>query len=188
MPETALGIVKDDELTNHPLLQVPWSRLLASFKHQQPKSPTARPPLVLIRGLPGSGKSTLASGFKGYLHRETDQFFVGEQGNYHFDKEKLRQAPLWCQQEALTALQAGTKVVVSNTFTQPFELHPYLVMASWLGIPLQIQEAKGQWQNSHQVPEEALQAMRKRWYPLEPGHYTPFYCPLAGQAGESPRN
>lgn len=168
----------DAPLCNHPLRQVPWSRLLASFQHQERQPLQQSPSLVLIRGLPGSGKSTLASGFTSYLHLEADQFFVGEQGDYHFDKEKLLQAHLWCQQEAFTALQAGSKVVVSNTFIQPFELHPYFVIASRLGIPLQIQEAKGQWQNRHQVPEEALEAMRKRWYPLELGHYTPFYCPL----------
>ncbi len=98
--------------------------------------------LVLIRGLPGSGKTTMASvlSLLGYKHFEADMFFVGDDGVYRHDSTMLKSAHAWCQTNVRNALKEGHRVVVSNTFTQHWEMQPYFDM----GVSIQILEAGGQ--------------------------------------------
>jgi len=97
---------------------------------------TARGELVLIRGLPGSGKSTMALVLAqvGYVHYEADMYFM-QDGQYQYDSRQVRQAHQWCREQTLRALQAGKRVVVSNTFTRLQEMEPYfpwpLTFAWW---------------------------------------------------------
>ena len=89
------------------------------------------PKLILIRGLPGSGKSTLAKQYVAqgsFKHFEADQFFVDANGNYNFDPSKIKFAHQWCQDQVRKALVEGYNVVVSNTFTQKWEMKAYLDM------------------------------------------------------------
>lgn len=118
--------------------------------------------LVLIRGLPGSGKSTLAKSMQGYMHFEADMYFTRD-GEYIFDHSKIKDAHAWCQWWVKDNLSRGYKVVVSNTFTQKWEMQPYLDMAEHLGVPVRIIEANGNFQNMHGVPDEAIERMRARW-------------------------
>lgn len=121
--------------------------------------------LVLIRGLPGSGKSTMARAMTGYVHLEADMFFVGDDGVYRYDREKIKAAHLWCQRETRKALARGESVVVSNTFTRRFEMEPYFGMARKLGVSVRVIEATGNWPNIHGVPPEVIKKMRQRWEP-----------------------
>lgn len=119
--------------------------------------------LVLIRGLPGSGKSTLAKAMTSHNHIEADMYFVRPDEGYVFDPSKLRAAHGWCQSEARKLLETGRNVVVSNTFTQKWEMQPYIDMAASLNIPIRIIEATGNFKNVHGVPDEAIERMRARW-------------------------
>lgn len=119
--------------------------------------------LVLIRGLPGSGKSTLAKSMPTHRHIEADMFFVKPYVGYEFDSRKLREAHGWCQTITSDLLREGRCVVVSNTFTQKWEMQPYFDMAAALNVPVRVIEATGNFKNVHGVPAEAIERMRARW-------------------------
>lgn len=123
--------------------------------------------LVLIRGLPGSGKSTLAKSMNTHWHIEADMYFVQPYVGYVFDPRALSAAHGWCQSEARRMLGENRRVVVSNTFTQKWEMQPYFDMAASLGVPVRVIETKGNFENIHGVPEEAIERMRARWEAIE---------------------
>lgn len=151
---------------------LPWQRVYGLFEYY-PNRIASDPLLVLIRGLPGSGKTTLAGTYQGFCHYEADQYFVDAQGTYRFDECKLAEAHQWCQRHTHDALAAGYSVVVSNTFTQPFELLPYFNMALTLQVNLCLVEATGAWKSVHPVPDDIIKLMKARWYPLKAGYYVP---------------
>lgn len=117
--------------------------------------------LTLIRGAPGSGKSTLAKAMVASgmadLHVEADMFFVGPDGEYRYDKDRIGDAHSWCLRQVADALMRGERVVVSNTFTRAWEIAPYLAF----GRP-QIIRCEGRYQNVHGVPDETVERMRGR--------------------------
>lgn len=115
--------------------------------------------LVLIRGLPGSGKSTIAKKMDNFVHLETDMFFMNCDGEYEFDHSMIKKAHEWCQEQTKTFLDMGQNVVVSNTFTQYWEMKPYLNM----GYPVLIKKADGNYKNIHNVPDDVIERMRQRW-------------------------
>ena len=126
--------------------------------------------MILIRGLPGSGKSTLAS----LLHKtelfywcEADHFFLDEEGNYNFDIKQIKEAHDYCKSMIADALAHNLDVIISNTFTQKWEIQPYLIMAKAYGIEPLIIETKGTWPSVHNVPQEVLERMKARWETLE---------------------
>lgn len=93
--------------------------------------------LILLRGLPGSGKSTLAKSLGG-IHIEADMYFM-ENGEYKFDGSKIKLAHNYCQSQTKSWMSTdGTqvnvdKIIVSNTFTQEWEMTPYYEMAEKFG-------------------------------------------------------
>ena len=125
--------------------------------------------LYLLRGLPGSGKSTLAKNLGG-SHFETDQYFMKD-GQYNFDVTKLKDAHKWCQSSVELAMIQGhisednSVIVVSNTFTQEWEMKPYSDMADTYGYTVfsLIVENRHGGVNQHNVPEDKLQAMKDRF-------------------------
>lgn len=130
--------------------------------------------LILIRGLPGSGKSTMARTIAGsmnmfgvkVMHFESDMYFIDHKGQYIFNPEKLKDAHEWCQTTTRTLLFNGYNVIVSNMFTQKWEMQPYIEMAAVRGAQLEIQTAQGNFENVHGVPPEVIEKMRARWETL----------------------
>ena len=119
--------------------------------------------LVLIRDLPGSGKSTLARSMHSHEHIEADMYFVDDLGQYEFNPTQLNNAHKWCQLACRTHLKGGRDVVVSNTFTQLWEMQPYFDLAVEHGATVRVIEATGNFENIHDVPENSIQRMRERW-------------------------
>jgi predicted kinase len=124
--------------------------------------------LILIRGLPGSGKSTLAKNLQasiGGVHLESDQYFAYA-GTYMFDPTKLVDAHKWCQDWADISLRARQTTIVSNTFTQMWEMKPYLELAKEYNVRVQVIHVESNFGSVHNVPEATIQKMRTRWEPF----------------------
>ena len=124
--------------------------------------------LILLRGLPGSGKSTLAKSLSNALtgYAEADMFFMRD-GEYKFDPNMLGLAHAWCQNQVRNWMGAYglDEIIVSNTFTQDWELEPYYKLAEEYGYIVFsiIVENRHNGINEHNVPEETLDKMKKRF-------------------------
>lgn len=122
--------------------------------------------LFLLRGVPGSGKSTLAKSLGGD-HFEADMYFIRGLGDvYQFDASKLKNAHSWCQMMTETSMMdSKERIVVSNTFTQEWEMESYYELAEKYGYRVYslIVENRHGGVNEHGVPEEALQRMENRF-------------------------
>ena len=129
--------------------------------------------LVLLRGLPGSGKSTFANFvWNDYAICEADKFFYDSEGNYLFDASKLKEAHKWCRDEVEIRMkdnevnpQYYPEIVVSNTFTQEWEMDEYFKLAEKYGYMVFtiILENRHGSKNVHNVPDEKLEQMRNRF-------------------------
>jgi predicted kinase len=128
--------------------------------------------LILLRGLPGSGKSTFAKMLSD-CHYEADMYFTDSDGNYNFDPTKLKNAHQWCQEEVYNAMidnhtsygLDNSVIVVSNTFTQDWEMEKYYEMAKEFGYKVHsiVMENRHGGVNVHNCPEEKLEQMEKRF-------------------------
>lgn len=126
--------------------------------------------LYLLRGLPGAGKSTLASQLSD-VHFEADMYFTNENGQYLFNPSEIKKAHAWCQSEVHTAMILNhttgdnEKIVVSNTFTQGWEMEPYYKLAESYGYRVFsiIVENRHGGENQHGVPEDKIEEMRVRF-------------------------
>jgi hypothetical protein len=121
--------------------------------------------LYLLRGLPGSGKSTLAKELGG-RHYEADMFFVDKDSNYNFDATKLSEAHAWCRHSVMAEMKVGEPIiVVSNTFTQAWEMSAYFDLAEELGYQVfsLIVENRHGGKNLHGVPDDKLEQMKNRF-------------------------
>jgi predicted kinase len=127
----------------------------------RPGRPATTARLTLIRGLPGSGKSTMAKRFPG-LHVEADMFHIKD-GQYCFDRESVGIAHAWCRSIAEKALSSGCDVVVSNTFTQKWEMDPYFELAREYDAIIDVITATGHFESVHSVPVEVYESMVRRW-------------------------
>ena len=121
--------------------------------------------LFLLRGLPGSGKSTLAKSL-GAEYIEADMFFMRD-GEYKFDPSKLKDAHNWCQDVVETWMDAMAydRIIVSNTFTQEWEMEAYYKLAETYGYRVYslIVENRHGGTNQHGVSNEKLEQMRNRF-------------------------
>ena len=127
--------------------------------------------LVAIVGASGAGKSTLAKQL-GDAHFEADSYFMID-GEYQFDPTKLRKAHEWCQSQIelaminnhVTAGLDNSDIVVSNTFTQAWEMDAYYELAKQYGYMVftVIVENRHGGINQHGVPDEVLTKMRDRF-------------------------
>ena len=125
--------------------------------------------LYIVRGIPGSGKSTFAKslvGIKDYCHKEADMFFIDKNGNYNFNPADLKESHQWCQEEIEFLMRLGhTSVVVSNTFTQEWEMEPYNKLAEKYNYKVfsVIVENRHDGDNTHGVPEDKIELMKNRF-------------------------
>ena len=121
--------------------------------------------IYLVRGIPGSGKSTFAKTLGGE-HYEADMFFIDANGEYKFDSSKIKWAHEWCQDMVyMDMIKEIPKIVVSNTFTQEWEMRPYFELAKNYGYKVfsVIVENRHGGTNQHEVPEEVLTKMCERF-------------------------
>jgi predicted kinase len=120
---------------------------------------------VICRGIPGSGKSTFAKTLGG-VHIEADQYFVDADGNYNFDGSKIKNAHAWCLDRVKTDMVvAREKIVVSNTFTQEWEMDQYFKLAKEYGYTVFsiVVENRHGGTNVHNVPEDKIEQMKNRF-------------------------
>jgi predicted kinase len=130
--------------------------------------------LILLRGLPGSGKSTLA---RTLVHSgsicEADQFFINEEtGEYKFNPDEIKIAHQWCKDEVENRMKRNQEnpqhhptIVVSNTFTQEWEMDAYFKLAEKYVYKVfsMIVENRHGGKNIHGVPDEKVEVMRNRF-------------------------
>jgi predicted kinase len=125
--------------------------------------------LFLLRGLPGSGKSTLAKSIGG-IHIEADQYFI-EDGEYKFDASQLKNAHNYCQGQTQAWMKTNgdqvnrDRIIVSNTFTQEWEMAAYYEMAKEHGYTVYsiVVENRHSGVNVHGVPTDKLEQMKNRF-------------------------
>jgi predicted kinase len=128
--------------------------------------------LYLLRGLPGSGKSTLANQF-GDTYFEADMYFINEDGEYNFNGADIKKAHQWCQSQVELAMIQNhitdgldsSDIVVSNTFTQEWEMEPYYKLAGSYGYRVfsLIVENRHGGENIHGAPADKIQIMKDRF-------------------------
>ena len=120
--------------------------------------------LILLRGVCGAGKSTLAKLITSNVF-EADMYFENN-GKYVFDPARIKQAHEWCRTMVKAAMFCGNeKIVVSNTFTQEWEMQPYFDLAKEYGYRVHtvIVENRHGGVNAHGVPDDKLEAMTNRF-------------------------
>ena len=126
--------------------------------------------LYIVRGIPGAGKSTFAKTLGG-IHIEADQYFIDGEGNYNFDGSKIKLAHEYCRAQTGAWMSSDgsqvnvDKIVVSNTFTQEWEMEPYFELAKKYGYKVftVIVENRHGGTNQHNVPEDKLEQMKNRF-------------------------
>ena len=124
--------------------------------------------LYIVRGIPNSGKSTFAKTLvkRDYCHKESDMFFVDEDGNYNFKPSQIKDAHKWCQEEMDFLMKMShSPVAVSNTFTQEWEMDAYFELAkkyNYKVFRVIVENHHGN-TNDHNVPDDKIEQMRSRF-------------------------
>ena len=126
--------------------------------------------LYIVRGLPGSGKTTVADEMM-VSDTTADDFFIDRDGVYRFDSDKISAAHAWCLSETSRHIWEGRTTVVHNTFTQRWEMEPYILLAERLDVRLVVvslfdgglTDEDLAARNSHNVPIDAITRMRDRF-------------------------
>lgn len=119
--------------------------------------------LHIVRGVSGSGKSTLARKLGGY-HVEADMYFEDADGHYNFDPSKLKSAHRFCQKRVEGSMAVGEPlIVVSNTFTEFWEILPYIHLAEVHEYKVDITTLTEVYGNIHDVPESVVEKQKNRF-------------------------
>lgn len=128
----------------------------------------SRAKVYIFRGLPGSGKTTAAKK-TGFELVAADDYFTGLDGSYNFDVKKIGAAHSYCKKRVDNLLRQGKDVAIHNTFTQHWEMKPYLDMAKKYGAEVKVFRMPEDsidilfLRNVHGVPKETLIKMKDRF-------------------------
>jgi predicted ABC-type ATPase len=156
-------------MDDKPVEANPFKQVYANAISDLGKKLDGQRSLVLVRGVSGSGKSTFATHLAaklGHVVHSTDDFFM-QDGAYRFDGSKLGTAHKWTQNNVDKDLEAGKNAVVANTFTQHWEMAPYLESAKKHGAKVHVFNTVFPGKNVHGVPEAGIKRMKDRWEPFE---------------------
>tara|TARA_R110001632_G_C11059239_1_gene385679 strand:- start:1 stop:390 length:390 start_codon:yes stop_codon:yes gene_type:complete len=121
--------------------------------------------ITIIRGVSGSGKTTYAKKIEA-LHLENDMFCM-QDGVYEFDFDEIKRRAGHCLRLAKLAAKTECDIVISNTFTQVWEMQPYLDLAKKHNAKLKVIALKTKYKNTHGVPDFAIERMYSRWEDFE---------------------
>lgn len=138
---------------------------LAREGNIQPKT------LVMIRGPPGSGKTSFAKELCSLIDASvftTDDFFVGEDGTYIYNRTKLAEYHRLNQLRAKDAIDKGKTVIVPNTNIHLWEMREYARYAVFRGYQIIFVQCELQCidneqnENEHGVSSQKVKAMQKQ--------------------------
>ena len=104
---------------------------------------------------------------------EADKYFIDkETGEYNFGITKIKEAHKFCKdtvetymKDSLVNDQFYREIAVSNTFTQEWEMEPYIELAKQYGYQVTslIVENRHGGVNEHNVPEDKIEIMKNRF-------------------------
>ena len=130
--------------------------------------------IILIRGLPGSGKTSFADMIDYDYCIATDDFFIKD-GIYDFKPELLPVNHNKCikmvKEKVNRHRTLGCNIVVHNTFSERWEMQPYINIALEYGFNYRVTDIYDGGlndeelfkRNEHGVPLESICNMRSRW-------------------------
>lgn len=127
--------------------------------------------LYLVRGLPGAGKSTFAKKISVNTFEADTYFYIN--GVYVFDSSRLREVHAMCQKAVENAMEESydtngvlyEDIVVSNTFTQEWEMNNYFILAkkyNYRVVSLIVENRHGN-KSIHDCPDDKVELMRQRF-------------------------
>ena len=154
-------------------IQPTWDDATLSVMMNLVKDTEENKQVVIFRGIPGSGKSTLARTIQsmepGTVIVSADNYFIGPDGVYTFDPNKIKNAHAQCMSEFNNALKKRNvkMIIVDNTNIQRWNFLAYINIAEKMRaqvtvIRLNADKSVGS-RNTHGVPEETIQSMYSRW-------------------------
>lgn len=132
---------------------------------------TDKKKLIIIRGPVGTGKTTMAKAilakYPEYKHLEVDMVFTDKDGGYHFNLLELGKACEWCATTAEQYMNEGHSLVVSNPFSQIWEMEIYFMVAKSLDYEITLMDCMTFFGNPHNVEQKVIDAQRERWESAE---------------------
>lgn len=118
-----------------------------------------------MRGVSGAGKSSVSKLFGSKAICSADDYFM-HNGEYKWYGEGLGKAHAWCKRKCEQYMKIGAElIIIDNTSTRAKEFKTYVDMAkkyNYIAHSL-IVENRHNGINTHGVPEEIIEAMRKRF-------------------------
>lgn len=124
--------------------------------------------VIILRGVPGSGKSTESKKYPDAYVVSADHYFIGKDGIYRFDMNKIASAHGQCKSRFEAALsEKKPVVVVDNTNTTVKELKFYVETARRAGYAVEIVRIDcdpeiAAARNVHGVPKASVLKMAER--------------------------
>jgi shikimate kinase len=122
--------------------------------------------LIMLRGPPGSGKTSLAQELcrlVGASVFTTDDFFVGEDGTYVYNRTKLAEYHRLNLLRAKDAMDKDETVIVPNTSIHLWEMREYVRYAVFRDYHVIFVQCIDNEKNEHGVSSQKVEAMRKQF-------------------------